>query len=410
MATPVKNIEKDFLLKVLYDEKLPVIYLYDRIEYTLYLERPAMEEMIFKPDQPIGRLKVKDHIELIFDYRSKAIVFNVEIKHVSSDEIVCTIPDFLYKNLDRTFSRVSAPAEMQIQFTFQEDRYNLSFPRISEYDIGEIGDLMKNIDPKNLTGLIDQMASWIKTCASSYRLVIFKDLKPTTVEERVIAETGKALFLPSTQGNFPPCDPYPRKRIITEDMFKRYLESTGVGTAYIDNACARFVNAKADNGIYSDAWIPILFQEYVIGYIHIWNSEEEKDLFDYPVIDTLFQFAKVLAYSLKVNGYFEKGKIKKDSIDGKVIDISASGLLFAYPQSDLSSALLPESNLSVKITTEGRSVTIKSIIVRRFKDNAVGYFGCRFMDLSRDDFSFLFEFIYGKPFTDFDATFFAGQV
>jgi hypothetical protein len=193
-------------------------------------------------------------------------------------------------------------------------------------------------------------------------------------------------------------------------MFKRYLESTGVDLAYVDDACARFIKAKFDSGIFSDAWIPVLFQEYVIGYIHIWINKEGKLPFDYGVIDTLYQFAKVLAYSLKMNGYFENGKLKNEPFEGKVIDISASGILFAYPQSSLSSALLPDSELSVKVITPRRSVNSNAKIIRRYKDNSLGYFGCRFLDMIPEDLRFLFEYIYGKPFTDTDASFLTGQV
>ena len=410
MSTPVKLIEKDFLIKTLYDEKLPVIFRKDRVEYCLFLENPPKEQMVFLSDRPVGNLKAGSRLDLMFDYRSKIIAFNVETLGIKGRKIICTIPDFLYKDLDRAFSRVSTPQDMQVQFTFLGDRYNLSFPKVTEYDNEDLGVFFKNIDPKNLSGLIDQMAAWIKKFASGYKLMIFKDTKPSTVEERVIAETGKSLYLPSVRDGFPKNDPYPRKRIITEDMFMNYLEGTGVGAAFVASACARFVKAKADNGFFSDAWIPVLFQEYAIGYIHIWINEDGRKPFDYALIETMYQFAKVLAHSLKINGYFESGKVKNDIFDGKVIDISASGLLFTYPISDLSAALLPDSSLTVKILMPNRSINTQATIVRRFKDNSLGYFGCHFVGMEKKDTGFLFERIYGKPFTELDASFLSGAV
>ena len=410
MATPVRLIEKEFLLKVLYDEQLPVIYHKDRIEYFFYLEKPVKDDLFFRCDRPIERLKVRENIELKFDYRGKVIVFSVEILSIKHQEITCTIPDYLYKNLDRSYSRVHVPAEMQVHFTFLGDRYNLSFPRVQQYDSTDLGNFFHNIDPKNLSGLIDQMASWIKNFASGYRLLIFKDVRPSTMEERILAETGKALYLPSTRGSFPQTDPFPRKRIITEEIFYRYLESTGVGPGFISSTCSRFIKQKADDGIFSDAWIPILFHEYVIGYVHIWISVTGKPPLDFAIIDTMYQFTKVLAHSLEINGYFDKGKVRNNAFEGKVIDISASGLLFSYPHSEFSTALLPDSKLTVNIITPHRSITVNTIIVRRFKDNAHGYFGCHFIEVDQNDLRFLFEFIYGKPFTDFDAKFLVGQV
>jgi len=406
MATPVKNIEKELLLKVLFDEKIPVIYYKDRVEYVFLLKDPAKEDMLFEINQPIEKLKIKARINLTFEYRGKAYAFIAEILQIKEQEITCAIPDYFYKDLDRSYSRVSVPAEMQVNFTFLGERYDLSFPKLPEHNIEDLGDVFQDEDIKNISGLIKQMAVWIKSFASNYKLVLFKDAKPSVTEERIISETGRALFLSSTKEGFPQDDPFPRKRIITEDVFKRYLESTGIGVAFIDSACSRFIKAKVDSGIYSDAWVPIVFHEYVIGYVHTWIDAEDKPPFKYEMINTMFQLTKVLAYSLKINGYFEKGKISNDPFEGNVIDISASGLLFACPSSSgISSGLKLGNRLTVIITTPQRIITTEASIVRRFKDKANGYYGCRFEKMEDEDHRHLFEFIYGKPLTDSDSEF-----
>jgi hypothetical protein len=329
----------------------------------------------------------------MFDYRGQVIIFAVEVTSIKDDHIITEEPEFLYKNLDRSFSRVSTPPDLQVQFTFLGDRYSLSYPKTGEYEREEKGELIKSLDPKNLSGLVDQMAAWIRGYASGYKLIIFKDTKPSSNEEHLVAETGKTLYIPSTQATFPKEDPYPKKRLITEDIFKRYLESTGVDLQFVNDAYARFLKQKFDGGIISDLWVPVLFQEYVIGYIHIWINKEGKPPFDYGVIDTLSQFAKILANSLKMNGYFESGKLKNDPFEGKIIDISASGLLFAYPNSVFSSTLLPDNELTVLLKTSRRTVNSKARIVRRYKDNVQGYFGCRFLEMEPEDLRFLFEYI-----------------
>ncbi|MCL2231685.1 MAG: PilZ domain-containing protein [Treponema sp.] len=410
MATPIKRIEKDFLLKVLYDEQIPVMHLKGQTQYILTLEKPAKGQMCFKVDRPIEGLKARKKLDLIFDYRGQVIIFAVEVTTFKDETIITREPEFLYKNLERSFSRVSSAPELEVQFTFSGDRYSLSYPRVNDYEKVNEEEFRKSVDPKNLSGLIEQMAAWIKNYASGYKLIIFKDVKPSCTEERLIAETGKTFYIPSTQDHFPIEDPYPKKRIITEDIFKRYLESTGVDLQYVDDACARFLRQKNESGIRSDLWMPILFQEYVIGYIHIWINTDNKPPFDYGVIDTLYQFSKILANSLRLNGYFETGKMKNEPFEGKVIDISASGLLFAYPNSTLAVTLMPNSELSVRLSSPRRTVSCKAKIVRRYKDSSHGYFGCRFIDMAPEDLRFLFEYIYGRPFTDSDATFLSGQV
>ena len=410
MATPIKRIEKDFLLKVLYDEKIPIMHLKNRTEYVLTLEKPAKDQLFLKPDRSVEGLRARKKMELLFDYRGQVIIFSAEVIGIKDDLIITNVPEFLYKNLDRSFSRVQSPSDLEVHFTFLGDRYSLSYPRVNSYESEDVGNFLQNADPKDLSGLIDQMAAWIKGYANGYKLVIFKDVKPATTEERVLAETGKSFFLPSTVGNLPIEDPYPKKRLITDEEFRRYLESTGIDIPFVNDAYTRFIKSKFDSGIFSDLWVPVLFQEYVIGYVHVWISNKNKVPFDYGVIDTLYQFAKVLSTSLRMNGYFEGGKLKSELYEGKVIDISASGLLFMYPHSSLSSSLLPDTELSIKLITPRRTVNSQAVIVRRYKDGTQGYFGVRYVDMAPEDLRFLFEFIYGKPFTDSDAAFLAGQV
>ena len=410
MATPIKRIEKDFLLKVLYDDQIPIMYLKGQSHFILILEKPAKGEMSFKANRPVDGLRTRKKLDLMFDYCGQVITFTTEVSSFKDAYILAKEPEFLYKNLERSFSRVSSSPNLEVHLMFSGDRYSLSYPRIGEFEDMDGEQFIKSIDPKNLNALIAQMSTWVKGYASGSKLMIFKDVKPSVLEEHLLAETGKTLYLPSVEAGFPEEDLWPKKRVVTGENFKRYLESTGVPYDNLDEACAHFLKEKHDSGILSDIWVPILFQEYVIGYVHIWIDTADKPPFDYGVIDTMHQFAKILANSLKVNGYFETGKIRSQTFGGKIIDISPSGLLFSYPHSALSSALLPNSELSVRLASPRRTVNCKAKIIRRYKDASYGYFGCRFSELAPEDLRFLFEYLYGKPFTDSDATFFSGHV
>ena len=410
MATPVKRIEKEFLLKTLYDDKIPVMHIKGKSYYALTVEKSGKGQMVFKSDKPIEGLKVNKTIDLIFDYRGQMIIFSVVVENYKNCQIITSEPEFLYKNLDRSFTRVSTPPDLQVQFSFLGDRYSLSYPKVLDFEGDDQTEPEGNMDPQDISGLTDGIVTWIKGYATGHKLVLFRGVKPSSTEERLLAETGKALFLPSTQGRFPANDPSPKKRLITEDIFMRFLESTGIGRKFLDAACARFIEQKLNAGLLSDLWVPLLFQEYVIGYIHIWIDNEELPPFGYEVIENMFQLAKILTYSLKVNGYFEAGKLKNETLEGKIIDISASGLLFAYPNSALASALIPDTEISVKLIAGHRKVKTKAKIMRRYNDKNQVYFGCRFFEMEPKDLSFLFEYIYGKTFSDADASFLVGNV
>jgi len=411
MATPVGRIEKEYLFKIIFEEQLPIMYIKDRTEFIIKLEQPAGNELIFNSDKLASKLKIKDNMDLLFNYRGQVINFTVEIRSLKDDLITCNVPDILYKNLDRNYLRVDIPSDIKIIFSFKGDRYNLSFPKVSEYESMDPNGIFRTMDPHNLSGLIKQMTRWLSDYADGYKIINFKDKKPETIEERIVSETGKCIFLPSTLGFFPKTDPYPKKRLITEDLFKRFLEGAGADTGILDETCARFIRNKFEEGIYSDAWIPILFHEYVIGYIHIWIEKEGKLPFDFTILDYMYQFAKVLAFSLKENGYFEHGRMQNEPFEGRVLDISASGLLFAYPHGhSLSSTLLVDAELAVIVEAPKRTINVVAKIVRRFKDKQANYFGCRFMNIVPEDTRFLFEHIYGRQIDDTDSAFISGQV
>jgi c-di-GMP-binding flagellar brake protein YcgR len=410
MATPVGHIEKEFILKVMFDEKLPILYIKERTEYTLKLEYPVTNELVLRCEKPIGKLKTNTKMHLLCNYKGQVIDFNTEATLQKGDLISCKMPDMLYKNLDRNYLRIDVPSDLKILFTFQGDRYNLAFPKVSEYENIETDNLAQNMDSRNLSGLIKQIASSLSKFSDGYKIVNFKDKKPETIEERIVSELGKALFIPSTEGFLPKTDPYPKKRIITEDLFKDYLEK-GIGAALLDESCARFLKRKFEEGVFSDAWIPILFQEYVIGYIRIWISTQGKPLFDFNVLDNTFQLTKVLAFALKENGYFEHGKMTNEPFEGRVLDISASGLLFACPLgSHLLTTLFVGADLTVSIITPNRTVNVLAKIVRLFKDRNAGYLGCRFTEMAPEDKRFLFEYLYGRQIDDRDSAFLTGQV
>ena len=410
MATPITRIEKDFLLKILYDEQLPIIFLKDQTQYSLTVEKPCKENMYLKPNRPIAGLKPKSKLDLMFDYRGQVIMFTTTVISANDEQILTEVPDSLIKNLDRTYARVGTPQDLQVQFNFRDDRYSLSYPKITEFENMDPREFMEGANPKDMSGLIEQMSEWIKNYATGQRLVIFKNTKPSSDEERIVAETGRALFISSTQGSLPAEDPFPKKRLITEDTFKRFLESNGTKLSLVDDAYIQFMRQKHKSGIFSDLWVPVLFQEYVIGYIHIWIDKEGMPPLDHAIVETIYQFSKILAYSLKINGFFESGKMKNEPFDGKIIDISVSGFLFSYPISSFAKTLMPDTDLSVQLKTERRTISANAKIVRRYVDKTHCHFGCSFTNMQPEDQRFIFEYIYGKPFTDKDAAFLFGQV
>ncbi|MDR3333409.1 MAG: PilZ domain-containing protein [Treponema sp.] len=395
---------------MLFVEQVPIMYLLNRSEYILHIEKLTRDEVYFKADRPIEGVTVKEKITLMFDYKNIVIVFTVEVKtmDIKTAHFIATMPDVLYKNLERSYSRVSIPDDIQIQFAFVEDRYFLPFHKIVGRESEDSGDLLPNLDSSNFNDIMAHLGSWIQEYVDDYKLVLFKDANLQSLEEQVVAATGKTLYLPSMQDQFPALGDDPKNILINEAIFNQHLKHTNPNTA--NDVMVQFLKDKQSTGILSDAWVPMLFQGYTIGYIHIWIQKEGKPPFDYKLIETLYKYMSSLVHALQESGYFESCRLKDKFIKVTAMDISASGLRFAFPHLPISSFLRPDSKISLKLITSKRTIHIGAKIVRQYKEKNMDFFGCRFLDITPEDMRFLFEYIYGKSITEAETSLILGQV
>jgi hypothetical protein len=419
MSMPIKRIEKEFMINMLYNEQIPITYLHNREEYTLKVEKYTKDKLYFKSDRPIGDLVIGKTIDLIFKYNVLSISFAVEmnaIEHginVQENHFVGNMPEFLYKNLDRSYSRVSFPQDIHVKFALAEDQYTLPFPLLSmtpseETDTALNGAL--ELDTHDFNGILAALDRWIRDYADGCKVVLFRDGVPLSFEEHLIAKQGKALFLPSMKEQFSNTPSYPEKYLITESLFKEYLKSTGVNPTYFDKAIAHFFDSKSGGGIYADLWVPLFFQNYVIGSIRVWIKKAERAPLDHKVLVYLHHYAKALVFALKEEGYFEAYRIKDTFITATGINISATGLGFAYPQSSIAASLTLQSKIALKLLMPKRTINVNAHIVRSYKKRNTVFFGCSFLDITPEDMRFLFECIYGTPFTEPGASLLSGHV
>ena len=56
------------------------------------------------------------------------------------------------------------------------------------------------------------------------------------------------------------------------------------------------------------------------------------------------------------------------------------------------------TDLQLSITIGPRSMKIGGRVMRKFADRANSYFGLVFLDIKPEDFRFLYDSVYGKPF------------
>jgi hypothetical protein len=404
MATSLKRIEKEFILGSARDEKVRILLIAGSGEWPVFITELGPDKIVLSHAMPLRLLRRGQVYEFRFVYREQAMAFRSKAIEIKENAISVELPPSVYKNLGRRYTRRAPPDKLEVAFSFKGDRYDLSFPITREYSPVAEPEPSSAFDPHDIRALIGEFNERASAFASERAVRMFKERKPESLEERVIVRTGKIYYLPTAVGGLPVADPYSHPRIVTRGVFADFLREQGTQEDFVEEELLRFERNKRNSGVLSELMVPLLFQEYVIGYVCLVNKQPGKPPFDLSILELFLQFSQVLAFSLKINGYFRNAPKKPQDYRADVIDISAGGLLFSNAAKDLAAALLPGSALELSIRVGDRSVKALGSVKRTFRDANRVYYGIEYQEIEPEDFRFLFESLYGRGFTDADAT------
>ena len=403
MATSLKRIEKEFILGAVRDDGVRVLLIAGNGEWPAAITAVDKDHLVLSHSMPQRLLRRGETYEFRFVYREQAMAFRAKLLEAKEASVSVAMPESVYKNLGRRYSRRAPPLDFAVSFSFMGDRYDLAFPTTRQFDPVSEPEPSESFDPADIRALVRDFNEKAGEYASERGIHMFKDRKPETAEERLVVRTGLCFYLPSAAGGLPLVDPYVSPRIVTRTAFADWLREQGVREGLVDEELLRYERNKKSSGVLSELLVPVVFQEYVIGCVSLQNKLPGKAPFDLGILDTFHQFAKILAYSLELNGYFRDAPKKASGFPADVIDVSAGGLLFANPSRELAGSLLPGSRLELQVKAGGRSVKAKAVLKRSYRDSELVYYGVEYDEIAPEDFRFLFEALYGRAFTDGDA-------
>ena len=392
MSTLVKRIEKEFFIKMLHTEQIPLVYYRGRDEYTLFLKIATKDILIFTVNQSLLDLHIEKKISLMFKHREEPMVFEVNIVDLRDGEIICGVPETIRRDLDRSHIRISPPPNVDIKVSFFEDRFNLPFPRLRKYHpiVWNLSDFLN---------VKEDVQKLVEDNGCDYKMAIFGKGELFTMEEKVIAHTGKVFFMPNVEQGFPTEDPSGEDRIVTLEEFQRYLfEDRGIDGTNANTITTAFIREKKRSKVIADIWVPMIIQEYVFGYIRLFSSDAGKPPISITVIDKLNRYAELMAQVFVKKGQFDKMKMNTGHFDTYVRDISISGMLFTCPFPDIAIKLMPGCDLRANISfpSNPRVLNLKARIIRLQREWPDVFAACCFQDISDDDAKLLSEYIYAR--------------
>jgi hypothetical protein len=276
---------------------------------------------------------------------------------------------------------------------------SLDYPVCPEYISVEPSSKLLFDSRQKIPELVNTFRTELAEKCINSNIIMFRTKKPESFEENLICKTGKVLFIPSTGSSLPGNDPYPEGRIITrsiEEQFEDpnwFVEGSHFEKTLIEKRLA---------GISSEIWCPIVYYQYVVGYIFVSNMSA--DSFDISMVDYLWDFSRILAFQLKQTGYFSDGMEQQQSVRHKasIIDISPGGMLISFVKDEIRAPIRENSVFKVDIIAGKNSISCSARVCRRYTDPAALSYGMSFTDLSSQDLMTLYEALYHRPFEQND--------
>jgi hypothetical protein len=412
MAIVVQRIEKEFLLGMLSYKGIPVRCLFAKKEYTFFLQSANDDRLIFIAQDALSVFQKNMKLDLKFCIQSAQmplITFSVYVCKVTGKHLITTTPDYLYRNLQRTYSRVQQPPELNIILKKDGFYYDLNYEKLNESP-SAVAYSVQNITEDNIESLMNMNLDWIKEKTDGYKLVLFKNNPPATIEEKAVGKRGKIFFISIPSGGFISEQENAAGLCFSEQSFADFLIDNGEYPDTVQEKIMELLRQRTAQHICSDCFIPVLFSSYIVGYVRVWVREGGKAPLTINMLDKIRQYTLIVSFFLEHKNFFQDDKKALPAFNPKLLDISAGGFLFALDLDKEKVSYALNDVFDVTITVIKRVIHCSAVIIREHVNKTYAFYGCKFQDMKLEDIRFLFESIYGKPFTDNNLEFITGSV
>lgn len=399
MGVSVGRIEKEFILSSVRDKQISVRIHALKIEVDGQIKNFDTTKIDFyNTEGKWDGFHEKDKIRVFFSYYGHTMTFETEVLSVEKDILRTKYPNNLVKNLERKYERVPPPKNVQASFVMKGKKFVLDFPKSEEYNPAHKPEADGDLLNESIQSLISGFREKVRMIASKNSIKMFREKKPETLEEKLISVSGKMFYIPNTEAYQFDIDTLGDTKLINRKILRDVLIEEGTSEKNVDLKIESLLVEKQEQGIRSEIYCPILYREYVAGYIYVGNTMEKRRPLTEDLLEYVDQFSKILAYSLKMHGYFKGTKPVPTEYSAQIVDISASGLLFVHPSQELADNLLLYTDFDLILQFSNRKMTVPSRIMRRFEEADTFYYGVLFLEMHPEDFRYLFDFIYGRDY------------
>ena len=396
MASVVTFIEREFILNQVMRGGLEVLLFATGKSVSTRLRQFDKTSMVLetKPADA-ARYRAWETVSVYLHYQGQRLTFPSKVRKVEGGKILLDLPERMLKAPQRRAVRVPPPRGLKLEFFLQNERVRIDCPEAQEYFDIEMPETREGFDVSSMNALLESFKAKADILYSKCGVVMFnKGRKPETIEERMIAQLGRVLLVTSTMSPLPAADPYPEGRIVTQTMSDAF---EGPSIFLEGSDLERSRTAKAKNGVVSELFCPILYYQYVLGYIYVMNDSTRRSCLDFRAVDFAWEFARILAYNLKSHRYFTAaGHFDPDPYEPGVLDLSVGGCLLHLPRASFKVKLKLGAVIDLRISTGERKLSFKGRVARRTEDKENEYYGVAFINPEQESVDALKSALYAE--------------
>jgi hypothetical protein len=400
MGTALSRIEKEFILMNLIEKRAPVELRCRSQRIACTISEMSRDMMVVEAGDSLpDYIKKTVPVEAFFNFKGKRMTFKSLVDGLEDRKVTLTIPEGIYRDLSRKFERISNPEDVTISFWVQGRKFDLSFPKAENAEVPEEEPAANGFDPSRIADLLRAFREKAREFASENKIVMFRERKPESIEEKIVAKTGRILVYPQSFGGDKDVSLLSPKVLAQEEVvIAQTKEGEELFQVLADISAINVEKEK--KGIVQDMYCPILYQEYVAGYLYLVSFKDAPAKFGQKVVDYVLQFSRLLSYALKVNGYFKAEPVREKLDKIELIDMSASGLLFCLDIEEFQDVFTLYQDLDITIHMKDREIAAVGRIMRKFNDKGRIYIALHFFQMEDEAKTFLIEYLYGANLAD----------
>lgn len=394
MAIKVSRIEKEFILKTLRDQKMPLELVVSGARYQGTLMSVIPEELVFLIEgDAIPQEGGQRMADLYIMFKGTRVTCRLRVQAVRDDRLHTEMPENLYRDLSRGYERIRPEDQVGVSIFLEGSQFKLNFPASEEYYEPEPPSVNIKFDAAKITNLLKGFREKSLSFATENKIVMFRDRKPASLPEDLLAWSGKIILFPLNDATFLRQKDPKGPKILTQEDITRIFRGSGRDPLQLSHDLNQYIDSLTQKKIWHELYCPVLYREYVVGYIYLIRSDMQTTAFSQSTIEFVMQFARLLAYSLSQNGYFQTVTIRESFDKAELVDMSGSGLLFSFPLNGPQISIYQD--LDMEIMLKKRKIPLKGRVMRRFQDSGRIYIGIKYVELDDKDLDFLLSFLYG---------------